>query len=91
MLHVVEIGADDTIKLPADVMQVFEPADRLMVVIQGDTIMLKRIKSVNVLDRVAETPDDEPPPSMDEINEIVHEVRRQQRHNQDEQQHEDRS
>lgn len=75
-MHVVEVGADNTIVLSPDIAHVFKPTDRFLVTIHGDTVILKRISPVNVLDIVAAMPDDEPPPTMDEINEIVHEVRR---------------
>lgn len=77
--HVVELGADKTMTLSADILQVFQPSDRFLVTIQGDMVILKRITPVNVLDRVAAMPDDDPPLTMDEINEIIHEVRQQHR------------
>ncbi len=79
VVTVVTVGADNTITLSSDITQAFQPDDRFLVTIQGDTVILKRISTVNVLDRVEATPDDEPPPTMDEINAIVHEVRQQQK------------
>ncbi len=77
--HVVQIGDDNTITLPADVMQAFKPTDRFLVLRQGDTLILKRVDPVSYLERVASTPSSEPPLTLDEINEIVHEVRRKNR------------
>lgn len=74
--HVVELQADLSVTLPSDIAQAFTPMDRFMVTTYGDTVILKRITSVNVLDRVSELSDDEPPPTMDEIHDIIHEVRR---------------
>lgn len=79
MTHVVELGADNNITLPADLTRGFRFADRFLVIVQGDTVILKRITPLNVLDRVAAATDDEPPPTMEEISEMVHEVRRQYR------------
>jgi antitoxin component of MazEF toxin-antitoxin module len=79
-IQVIELGADNTLTLPAEIAQALGPGSRVLVMKQGDTIILKRIHPpVNVLDRVAAMQDDEPPPTMEEMNEIVHEVRRMYR------------
>jgi antitoxin component of MazEF toxin-antitoxin module len=79
-IQVIEFGADNTLTLPAEIAQALGPGSRVLVMKQGDTIILKRIHPpVNVLDRVAAMQDDEPPPTMEEMNEIVHEVRRMYR------------
>jgi len=45
---------------------------------EGDILHLKRLTPPSVMDIVARAPEEEPMP-MEEINQIVHEVRRQRR------------
>jgi hypothetical protein len=78
MVEIAEMTASDTLKLPAEVASRFRPSDRFVILVEGDTLQLKRITPSPVTSIVAEAPEGEPM-SMDEINEIVHEVRRQQR------------
>ncbi len=77
-ISVIELNADNSVKLPANIAQWFKLADRFLVTIQGDTLILKRINPINVLDVVAATPDDEPL-TMEDINAIVHDMRQQYR------------
>lgn len=79
---VVELGDNHTVTLPDAIARMFKPADRFLVTMQGDTVLLKRISPVNVLDRVEAVQDDEAPPTLDEINAIVHAVRQQYQHGQ---------
>lgn len=76
-VRIVELGSDYRIALPAEIAQRFQPADRFLVWPQGDTVILKRIAMPQVMDVVAATPETEPPLDLDEINIIVHEVRKQ--------------
>ena len=66
------------LKLPAEVAARFRPSDRFVVWVEGDTLQLKRITPPPVTDIVSQAPEAEPVTS-DEINEIVHSVRRQSR------------
>ncbi|MBS1251639.1 MAG: hypothetical protein MAG451_00672 [Anaerolineales bacterium] len=56
----------------------FRPSDRFVVWVEDEVVHLKRITQAPVTEIVAQAPEGEPL-SLDEINEIVHEVRRQQR------------
>ena len=76
MIEIAEMIAADTLKLPVDVAALFQPADRFVIWADDDTLHLKRITPLQVTRIVAEAPEEEPM-SMDEINEIVHKVRRQ--------------
>ena len=78
MVEIAEMTTSDTLKLPAQVASRFRASDRFIILVQGDTIQLKRITRPPVTSIVAEAPEDEPM-SMEEINEVVHEVRRQHR------------
>lgn len=75
---VVELAANNTVQLPDNLLTGLRAGERFVVIRNGDTILLKRISLRRITDIVAETPSSEPPLSLDEINEIVHEVRRQQ-------------
>ena len=76
-VSIVELSSDYKITLPTEIAQRFRPADRFLVSPQGDTLILKRITVPRVTEVVAMTPEREPPPSMEEIDAIVHEVRKQ--------------
>jgi hypothetical protein len=78
MVKIAEMTGKDTLKLPADVAELFRASDRFVVWIEGDTLHLKRMTPPQVTRMVDEAPEGEPM-SLDEINEIVHEVRRQRR------------
>ncbi len=73
----VELSPDYKITLPAEVARGFRPADRFLVWPQGDTVILKRITMPQVTEIVATTPETHPPLSMEEIDAIVHEARKQ--------------
>ena len=77
MVEIAEMTTSDTLKLPAEVASRFRPSDRFIILVEGDALQLKRITPPPVTDIVAEAPEGEPM-AMDEINEIVHEVRRRQ-------------
>jgi hypothetical protein len=66
---------DHTLELPAEIAAYFQPSDRFIIWMDGDTLLLKRL-APSPLDKVEQAPNNEAL-SLDEINEIVHEVRRQ--------------
>jgi len=68
---------DHTLKLPSEIAAHFQPSDRFVIWLDGDTLVLKKV-SPSPLDKV-EQADVDDAPSLDEINEIVHQVRRQRR------------
>ena len=78
MIELAELTAQQTLKLPPDIAAHFQPSDRFIVWMEGDTLHLKRITPPSVLDVVEQAPEGEPL-SMDEINDLVHQVRRQRR------------
>jgi len=78
MVEIAELTSQHTLKLPAEIAARFRPSDRFVVWTEGDTLHLKRITPPPVTGIVAQAPEEEPM-SLEEINEIVHEVRRQRR------------
>ena len=71
-----------TLQLPDEIAKRFRPSDRFVVWVDGDTLHLKRVMP-SPLQVVADAPEGDPL-SLDEINDIVHEVRRQRRQDRDE-------
>lgn len=65
-----------TITLPSMVAQQFQPEERFALLQQGDTLILKRLTTMSPVDRANATPDPAGPPSLDEIDDMVHAVRR---------------
>jgi len=78
MAEIAEWTVQRTLKLPEVIAARFRPMDRFFVWAEGDTLCLKRITPVPVIEVVAQAPAGEPL-SLDEINEIVHEVRRRRK------------
>jgi hypothetical protein len=78
MVDIAELTEQNTLKLPPEVAARFRPSDRFVVWVEGDTLHFKRITPPSVAAVVGEASEEEPM-SLDEINEIVHEVRRQRR------------
>ncbi len=78
MVELAELTAQQTLKLPAEIAARFKPADRFVVWAKGDTLYLKRVTPLPVTDIVAQAPEGKPL-SLDEINQIVHQVRKQRR------------
>ncbi len=78
MVEIAELTSRRTLKLPEKIAARFRLADRFVVWVEGDTLYLKRITPPPVTEIVAQAPEGEPL-SLDEINEIVHEVRRRRR------------
>ncbi len=77
MFEIAVFTPEGTVKLPQKISRDLSPSDRFIVWMEGDTLHLKKMEP-SPLDRVAQMPVDEPL-SLDEINEIIHEVRRQRR------------
>lgn len=73
---IVELSDKSTLTLPPTIAAQFHPADRFLIWRDGDTLHLKRITPSPVTDIVGASPDEEGM-SIEEINTIVHEVRRQ--------------
>lgn len=78
MIEIAELTSQDTLKLPAEVAARFRLSDRFVVWTEGDALYLKRITPPPVTSIVAQSPKGEAM-SLDEINEIVHQIRRQRR------------
>ena len=78
LVDIAELAAPDILKLPAHLAAYFKPSDRFIVWVDGDTLHLKRITPPPVTEIVAQAPAEEPL-SLPEINDIVHQVRREQK------------
>lgn len=65
--------------LPETITRHFQTSDRFIVWMEDDMVHLKRITQVSPLQAVADAPD-ESPPSLEEIDAIVHEVRQRRPH-----------
>jgi hypothetical protein len=74
MVEIAEWTSQRTLKLPEAIVERFRPTDRFFVWVEGDTLYLKRITPPPVTEIVAQAPEGEPL-SLDEISDIVHEVR----------------
>jgi len=78
MIDIAELTEANMLKLPAELARQFHVSDRFVVWMSGDTLHLKRITSPAVSDIVAQAPEGEPL-TLNEINDIVHQVRRDQK------------
>jgi hypothetical protein len=78
MIRIAELTSQYTLKLPAELMARFRPSDRFVIWAEGDTLHLKRVTPPSVTEIVAQAPEGEPL-SLDDINEIVHQIRRESR------------
>ncbi len=72
---IVELTREFTIKLPDELTKQFHPADRFALFPQGDTLILKRVNVPRITDIVAEATEENSPMTMDEIDEMVRQVR----------------
>jgi len=75
MIQVVKLTQQGTLKLPADLAARFQPRDRFAIWAEGDTLHLKRITAPPVT-RIVEQADPSEPMPEDELNDIIHELRR---------------
>ena len=82
MSDLATLTTNHTLQLPDEIAKRFRPSDRFVVWVDGDTLHLKRVMP-SPLQAVADAPEGEPL-SLDEINDIVHEVRRKRRQRQGE-------
>jgi hypothetical protein len=78
MAAIAEWTSQRTLKLPEEIAARFRPLDRFFVWVEGDTLCLKRVTPLPVTEIVAQAPEGEPL-SPDEIDDIVHEVRRRRK------------
>ena len=78
MVEIAELTLQHTLKLPTEIAARFRPLDRFVIWAEGDTVHLKRVTPPPVTSIVAQAPEGEPL-SLEEINEVVHQVRRQRR------------
>ncbi len=78
MAKIAELTAQNMLKLPEEIARHFRVADRFLIWQEGDMLCLKRITPPAVLDRVAETSEEEPL-SQEDINLLVHDVRCQRK------------
>jgi hypothetical protein len=78
MTEIAEWTPQRTLKLPEEIAARFRPSDRFFVWTDGDALYLKRITPPPVTEIVAQAPEGEPL-SLEEINKIVHKVRRQRK------------
>lgn len=81
MFEIAKMTPLRTLELPSSVADQFGPSDRFIVWVEGDTVHLKLIASSPLL-AVENSVQDEPL-SLEEIDDIVHEVRRHRRQHQD--------
>jgi len=73
-VEIVEFREPNMLALPDSIARRFRPTDRFIVWAEGDMLHLKRIFAPSPTELVAAAPEGEPL-SLEEINEIVHEVR----------------
>jgi hypothetical protein len=78
VMEIAELTSSGDLRLPPGILERFRVADRFVVWAEGDGLYLKRITKRSVTELVGEAPEGEPLP-LDEINDIVHEVRRKRR------------
>jgi len=76
--EIAELMAPNLLKLPPKMAKQFHPHDRFMIWIVSDTVYLKRLTPSTVTDIVAKVPDNNPL-SITEINELVHQARREKK------------
>ncbi len=73
MQKLAQLTEENIVQLPAEVAKHFRPLEKFMAWYDGDTLHLKPIAR-SPLDAVEQAPEGDPL-SLDEIEEIVHEVR----------------
>ena len=76
MPEIAELTEQLTLKLPREIAERFRPADRFVVWAEGEMLCLKRFARRPVTEIVEQAPEGDPM-SLDEISELVHEVRQQ--------------
>ncbi|HOG48532.1 MAG TPA: hypothetical protein PLJ35_17165 [Anaerolineae bacterium] len=78
MAEIAEVTPERTLKLPPSIAARLRPSDRFVIWVEGDVLHLKRITPASVTDITAEAPAGEEL-SPEEVNDIVHKVRRERR------------
>jgi len=71
----VKVNSDYTIKLPVKIRKLVNPEDELFLSLVDNTIKLKTVNKSGILG-LAEKTEDESKLAIEEINKIVHKVRR---------------
>lgn len=77
-MEIAELTSQDTLKLPGEIAARLRPSERFIIWMEGDTLCLKRMHPVSMTGIVAQAPEGEPL-SSEEIDTMVHQVRRQRR------------
>jgi bifunctional DNA-binding transcriptional regulator/antitoxin component of YhaV-PrlF toxin-antitoxin module len=79
----VQVTAEGQLELPAEIQAKLSPGDEYMVTITEGEIVMKKIRKLlnwNELSQIIEESEPDPDqPSLEEISEIVKEVRRERR------------
>jgi bifunctional DNA-binding transcriptional regulator/antitoxin component of YhaV-PrlF toxin-antitoxin module len=79
----VQVTAEGQLELPAEIQAKLSPGDEYMVTITEGEIVMKKIRKLlnwNKLSQIIEESEPDPDqPSLEEISEIVKEVRRERR------------
>ena len=70
---------DGKIVLPLEMKEWLQPQDRLVAFIEGDTLIIKRLRS-STLSQIAERAPNEPEMPLEEIAAEVHRYRKEKRH-----------
>lgn len=78
MVEIAEVTPERTLKLPPDIAARLRPSDRFVIWTEGDVLYLKRITPTSVTDITGAAPAGEEL-SAGEIDDIVHQVRRERR------------
>lgn len=74
MTGLATLSKENTIELPSEIAEHFAPLDRFVIWIDGDTVHLKRIMPSPL--QIVENASADDELTLDEIDDIVHEVRR---------------
>ncbi len=78
MIEIAELNERGWLQLPPGIAERFHASDRFVVWMEGDALYLKRISRRAITDLVEQAPEGQPV-SLEDINKIVHEVRRRRR------------
>lgn len=70
---------DGKIVLPVEMKTWLQPSDQVVAFIEGDTLIIKRLRPAR-LSQIAQRAPDDPEMSLEEIAEEVHRYRKDKRH-----------
>ena len=76
MFEIAKLTPLHLLELPSAIASQFAPGDRFIVWMEGDTVHFKRIAS-SPLQAVEDAHDADEPMTLEEINDVVHKVRRE--------------